>query len=278
MNNSPKISIVTPSFNQGKFIETTIKSVLNQNYNNFEYIIVDGGSTDNTLEILKRYNKQIHFWISEPDNGQSDAINKGFAKATGDIFYWINSDDYLLPEALNTIANFNWKPNIGAVVGIGNKVNLSNQIVYTPNFYEPINIESLINWTNNKNFMQPACFFTKTAWNECGPLNTDLHFCMDVDLWINISKKFEFKRIKQEFANAYIHDLAKTTADVEKMKIETFLMFSLHGEFLKSRKLLFNFFENEKRKFSTTTVEITFYEGVKLLVRKVIKRIKYFFK
>ena len=90
----PKISIVTPSFNQGKYIEQTIQSVLTQNYPNLEYIIIDGGSTDKTVDIIKKYEQQLSYWVTEPDKGQTDAINKGFAKCTGEIFNWINSDDF----------------------------------------------------------------------------------------------------------------------------------------------------------------------------------------
>ncbi len=91
----PKISIITPSYNQGKFIEETILSVINQQYSNLEFIIIDGGSTDNTVDIIEKYSTQITYWVSEKDEGQSDAINKGFLKATGEIINWLNSDDYL---------------------------------------------------------------------------------------------------------------------------------------------------------------------------------------
>src|SRR4051812_48252088 len=103
--NLPKISIVTPTLNQGNFIEETILSVIGQNYPNLEYIILDGGSTDNTIEIIKKYEKHLAYWSSEPDKGQSDAINKGFKIATGDILGWINSDDYYMPGIFNHIGN-----------------------------------------------------------------------------------------------------------------------------------------------------------------------------
>ena len=101
----PKISVITPSYNQGIYIEETIQSVLNQNYPNLEYIIIDGGSNDSTVEVIKKYESKIDFWVSEKDKGQADAINRGFAKATGDILCWLNSDDYFFPDNQITPAN-----------------------------------------------------------------------------------------------------------------------------------------------------------------------------
>ena len=119
--NYPRISIVTPSFNQGKYIEQTIQSVLSQNYPNLEYIIIDGGSTDGTVEIIKKYEQQLTYWISEPDKGQTDAINKGFAKCTGEIFNWINSDDYYSPNSLHIVAEvFSENPTAKVVCGLEN--------------------------------------------------------------------------------------------------------------------------------------------------------------
>lgn len=269
----PKISIVTPSYNQGNFIEETITSVLAQQYPNLEYIVIDGGSTDNTLAILKKYDKQITYWVSEPDQGQSDAINKGFAKATGTIFGWLNSDDYLLPKALFHIANANWKPDIGAVVGIGHKVALNKNIVYTPQYYENITTEKLFLWTKGKNFMQPSCFFSKNAWDTCGPLNTELNYCMDVALWIAISKQFKFLRIPQQIAHAYIHEQAKTTADVEQMLMETYLMIASMDGLKTARNLLFDFYNKEqKRLLSTNTLKNT--HSIKTLVKAILKKLR----
>jgi glycosyltransferase involved in cell wall biosynthesis len=272
----PKISIVTPSYNQGEFLEKTIRSIINQDYKNIEFIIIDGGSTDNSVEIIKKHQKHIDYWVSEPDEGQSDAINKGFKRATGAIFYWINSDDFLLPNTLTKVANYNWTNNLGALIGIGHIINLDDTIIYTPEYYEPINTQSLFHWTDGKDFMQPACFFSKNAWNECGPLNEDLYFCMDVDLWINISKKYEIKRVKENFAHAYAHENAKTTAEVDKMKLETYLMVASHGGFEISKKGLFDFFErNQNKKILSKTVlqQFSSRKLIKLAFKKLFKKI-----
>ena len=116
----PRISIVTPSFNQGRFLERTILSVLNQNYPNLEYIVMDGGSTDESVEIIKKYENYLAYWISEKDNGQSDAIKKGFQKSTGEILAWLNSDDIYLSGALRGVAGF-FRDGKGTEVVYGNR-------------------------------------------------------------------------------------------------------------------------------------------------------------
>jgi GT2 family glycosyltransferase len=240
----PKISVIVPSYNQGKFIEKTIRSVQQQNYPNLEFIIIDGGSNDNTVNIIQKYVEYLDFWVSEKDNGQAHAINKGLQRATGDILYWINSDDYLLPKALYHVGSFDWQPDTGAIVGIGHKVDTHDRIQYTPEVPE-LSFQAFLQWVGYGNFMQPACFFSAKAWKECGPLNENLHFCLDVDLWLKISQKFKFERINQELAHAYIHPDAKTTAEKDKMKMETALLVAGYGQqgFEEGRKLLYDFAE-----------------------------------
>ena len=118
INCSNRVSIVTPSYNQGKYLEQTIQSVLNQTYNNIEYLVVDGGSTDNSVNIIKNYEEKISYWISEPDKGQADAINKGFKLAKGDFICWVNSDDILYPNFVaDRVQQFKENPNVGMIYG-----------------------------------------------------------------------------------------------------------------------------------------------------------------
>lgn len=224
----PKISVITPSFNQGRFIEETIRSVLLQNYPNLEYIIVDGGSTDNTLEIIKKYESRISWWVSEKDNGQADAINKGIKKSTGQIVNWLNSDDYLLPRALYHIGNYSWEKSIGALVGRGYKINLQKEIIYAP-YPQRLGYKAFIHWMQENNFMQPACFFSRESWNQCGPLDEDLNFCMDVDLWLKIARKYDFRHLDEDIAFAYTHEGAKTTAESFNCRLETAFLIYKNG-------------------------------------------------
>ena len=138
-----KISIVTPSYNQGHFIEETIKSVLDQQYSNLEYIIIDGGSTDNSVEVIKKYAKHLTYWVSEPDRGQSHAINKGFHRATGECLTWLNSDDWYVNDALKVFADgLQSNPHFGMVVGAGTIVDANSRVIHQSIPSAPITFES----------------------------------------------------------------------------------------------------------------------------------------
>ena len=157
----PKISIVTPSYNQGQYLEKTIRSVLEQGYPNLEYIIIDGGSTDHSVEIIKRYEKYLKYWESEADRGQSHAINKGFEHATGDLFAWLNSDDYYMDDVFQRVAEI-YQANLdaGAFIGAGQFVNELGEVT---GYREPTDVclKSLYKWMNIFHFMQPSCFLLK---------------------------------------------------------------------------------------------------------------------
>lgn len=181
---NPKISIVSPSYNQGGFIEEAILSVLNQGYDNFEHIIIDGGSTDNTVEILKKYPHLI--WVSERDKGQSDAINKGFDRATGDIIGWLNTDDYYLPNAFNSIiAQFQLNNAYDAVYGDVDFVDKEKRLIKVGLSRIPVKWYILFHC-----YIHSASFFFKREILDSGVrIDPDLHITMDKDFFANIFYK-----------------------------------------------------------------------------------------
>ncbi|MBI1838104.1 MAG: glycosyltransferase [Flavobacteriia bacterium] len=203
--NSIKITILTPSFNQGDFIEKNILSVLNQQYENFEHIIIDGGSTDSTIEMLKKY---PHLkWISEKDNGQADALNKGFSMATGDVIGWVNSDDYLEENIFSFIAKEFKSTETQWIVGYLNEVNLSNLSI-TKIESPIITYDALIQ--NPDIVKQPCTFFRRELIEHAGKWNDQFYMIMDYDLWLRISKITSPKMVNYCFANFVIHPNQKT--------------------------------------------------------------------
>lgn len=188
----PKISIVTPNYNYGQFIEETIRSVLLQGYPNLEYIIIDGASTDNSVEIIKKYEKWLAYWVSEPDNGQTQAINKGFRRATGDITTWLNIGDIFLPEAFGSVAKeFFHVKDTSIVVGDAEMIRGERRYIQKR---PKVNYKTLIMIWEIRDFMppQPAVFFKRKLLDECGLLDERLQFAMDYDLWLRFSLKHKF--------------------------------------------------------------------------------------
>lgn len=227
----PKISVITPSFNQGDFIEKTINSVLSQNYPNLEFIIIDGGSTDNTVDIIKKNESHITYWVSEPDRGQSHAINKGAAKSTGEILTWLNSDDWYLPGTLLRFAElFQQNPDIGVVVGAGRNVDQAGIEIYYKEPSQEINLTSLYQWQEGGNFMQPSSAYSRKAWNLAGPVDESIHIAFDLDLWLKMAKKnVKFLSVNEIFSEALSHPNAKTTAFKELMNLDCSMVIIEHG-------------------------------------------------
>jgi len=185
MNKDILITIVTPSYNQGQFIEATILSVLNQTHKNIQYIIVDGGSTDQTMEVVNKYKDQIDIIIHEKDKGQTDAINKGFKLAKGELLGWINSDDILYPDCVEKIVKaYLEKPN-GAIYynRFNNRINSQGQITETYERNIP-NREYLL--SINYDVIQPGSFYKRELVSRVGYLNVNNHYCMDLDLWLKL--------------------------------------------------------------------------------------------
>ncbi len=183
MNKLPKISIVTPNFNGGKFLEQTIQSVLNQNYANLEYIIIDGGSTDDSIEIIKKYQDKLAYWISEPDKGLYDAVQKGFDKSTGEIMAWINSDDMYVKGSFSIVSE------------IFSNYNKVHWLVGMPSAYDEsgrtIRIDGFKRWSKFNYYtydyqwiQQESVFWRRNLWEQAGSkLNTNLKLAGDLELW-----------------------------------------------------------------------------------------------
>jgi len=226
----PFISIVTPSLNQATYIEQNIKSVLNQNYPNFEHIIIDGGSTDGTIDILRKYDHLI--WVSEKDNGQSEAINKGFKRAKGEIIGWLNSDDYYEPGAFIIIVEELCKPEGKYVVvgdckvvdGKGEKIGYCKaKLTHPSNFIKY--------WDRDYRIPQPAVFFYKDIIDRVGFLDEELQYVMDYDFWLRVSKYYQLHYIEKTLAVMRVHDRAKTSLSYELFEREWFKIlrkYSLH--------------------------------------------------
>lgn len=230
----PKISVITPSYNQAAFLEATIRSVLLQEYPNLEYIVIDGGSTDGSVDIIEKYDPWIDRWVSESDRGQSHALNKGFEHASGDVLAWLNSDDMYLPGALAHVARyFAEQTEADVLVGEAQKVREDGTVVYTASAPE-LSFDSFLRWREGEagtyNFLQPACFFSRRSWEACGPLREDLHYCMDVDLWLKMVQQFQFASTERRLAIAKAHNQAKTTGETERTTVEVSLLMAEHGE------------------------------------------------
>ena len=177
---SPKISIITPCFNAAQYIEQTILSIINQEYDNLEYIIIDGGSSDGTVDIIKKYQDKITYWISEPDKGQSDAINKGIAIATGDIFNWVNGDDYLEKNALKLVGKYFQRSDVDVLCTSTYLFNSSGIIRINENTRIDKGLFDLLNSTG---LNQQGMYWRMERINELKGINADFTYSMDLDLW-----------------------------------------------------------------------------------------------
>ncbi len=199
MSNLPRITIITPSFNQGRYIEQTILSVLEQDYPNLEYIIIDGGSSDATVEVIKKYEKQLSFWVSEKDKGQSDAINKGLQRATGDVFNWLNSDDLLEKGALNEVGKAFSENDILSFNGVCRTFNDGNFAETIDTTYTSF-FQSAEKTIAKPGMGQPSQFYSLQAIREIGNcVNTSLSHSMDMELWYRFL--FRFGTDKVRFTN-----------------------------------------------------------------------------
>jgi len=210
----PLVSVVTPSFNQGPFLEETISSVLNQDYPHIEYILVDGGSSDESLEIIHRYAARLAWWASEPDRGQTDAINKGFGHARGEILAWLNSDDTYLPGAISSAVTYLQEhPEAGMVYGDANLVDERGVIIGK---FPARQTDYRRLRRGYVHIPQQAAFFRSNLWRQVAPLDPTFYFAMDYDLWVRLAKLAPLHYHPQLWANFRLHGGAKTSVSDDR--------------------------------------------------------------
>lgn len=217
-----KISIITPSFNQGKFIERTLSSVANQSGAEIEHVVFDGGSTDNTVEILKRSNS-LHYWVSEKDKGQTDAVNKGISATDGEIIGWLNSDDVYYPDAIARVLEFFRKnPQVDVVYGMADHIDI-NDYPFETYPTESWDFERL----KDVCFIcQPALFFRRRLINQFGLLDDSLHYCMDYEYWLRLGKGgVRFAYLEEKLAGSRLYADTKTLGAKIKVHREINNMF-----------------------------------------------------
>lgn len=205
------VSIVTPSFNQAAFLEETIRSVLDQDYPNVEHIVVDGGSTDGTVAILERYSHLR--WLSEPDDGQAEALNKGFRLSRGEVLGWLNSDDLYLPGAVSTAVEALARSGAGLAHGGWRRIAVDGTVLdeHAPlhfDYAEQLRLRNLI--------AQPAAFFTRAAFQASGGLDTSYDFALDYDLWLRLARFASVVEIDRQLAAFRVHDASKTALEYRR--------------------------------------------------------------
>ena len=213
------VSIVTPSFNQARYLEATIQSVLSQDYPHIEYIVIDGASTDGSVEIIKKYENRLAYWVSEKDSGQADAINKGLARAKGEIIAWLNSDDYYLPNVISSVVKiFEENPDVAMVYADMLAVDEHGQTINALK-YKQLSLEDLLCF---QIIGQPAVFFRREVYEKTGGLDTAFHFLLDHHLWIQIAKQGKILHVSQTWAAARYHAEAKNRAKAAEFGREAF--------------------------------------------------------
>ncbi len=235
----PKISVVTPSFNQAAFLEQTLRSVIDQRYPNLEYIVIDGGSTDGSVDIIRRHEQHLAYWVSEPDHGQYDAINKGFARATGDIMAWLNSDDKYLEWTLATVAEV--MTELPKIEWLTSRFHLfwdvhgrAMRCESHPGFSRELVLRGGTlpgcGWPAWAFIQQESTFWRRSLWERAGGnLNPEYSFAGDFDLWIRFAEQAELYSLSVPLAGFRQHPSQKTALHMPEYLREAATCFRTHG-------------------------------------------------
>ncbi len=223
----PLVSIITPSFNQAPYLEATIRSVLDQDYPRIEYIVMDGGSTDGSIDIIKRYADRLAFWVSEPDRGQTDAINKGFNRAEGDILAWLNSDDVYRPGVISEMVTFMQRhPEIGMVYGDADYIDETGRVI---GWFPAAKTDYKRLRRGYVHIPQQSSFFRARLWKMVGPLDASFYFAMDYDLWVRIAAVAPIQYHPRTWAAFRLHGDAKSLAEADRCWPEMLRVHRRHG-------------------------------------------------
>lgn len=238
LDGGKKLSIVIPSMNQGATIEDTILSIVNQDYNNYEIIVIDGGSRDETPRVIEKYRDWVDIFVSEIDEGQSEAINKGFRLASGNIHAWINSDDYYLPGAFREAMEiFNRTDKVDVIVGGGTIVNRESE--YLKNIDSMVmDRKNLLEWEKGRWIMQQSCFWTSDIWKKSGGVDESLHLLMDYDLWLRFAELGRSRVIEKQLAVMRYYPEVKTVSMRGKMNEEIAYVYAKNRAYDELRRMV----------------------------------------
>jgi len=235
------VSIITPSYNQAEYLESTIQSVLAQEYSDLEYIIVDGGSTDGSVEIIQKYADQLSWWVSEPDQGQADGINKGLQRVRGEVVAWLNSDDLYMPGAIQAaVAALRVDPDLGMVFGDAITIDPAGR---------PLNQLSFGDWNlpelmRFRIICQPAVFMRRAVLDQVSYLDENFHYMLDHHLWLRIAREYSVKHIPELWAAARHHPAAKNVSLAPKFSLETYRVMAWMKE---NPDFKFNYQDDKRR-------------------------------
>src|SRR6185436_16829509 len=256
VTNFPKISVVTPSFNQGKYLEATILSVIGQNYPNLEYFIIDGGSKDDSIDIIKKYEKHLTYWVSEKDNGLYDAVQKGFDRSAGEIMCWINSDDMLHPGSLSVSANiFMQHPDVNWIQGIPTVFDESGRTIFVKHLRFWSKYDYFIG--DKEHIQQESTFWRRSLWAQAGRyVNTKMKLAGDYELWLRFfdhAELFCIQTILGGFRVRTHNQMSKERMDEYNSEVSSVLQERMKHLTEEEKKVLQSYRKNFNDKPATST-------------------------